>query len=184
MIGIPLALVAFNTGEWLIHKYVLHGLGRRKGTYWSFHWYEHHRNGRRHAMADPTYERSVFNWNAQAKEALGLLGSALTLVPFLRRVPWFVGTAWLCHLGYYVLHKRAHLDSAWAREHLPWHYDHHMGPNQHANWCVTFPLMDHVLGTREPYAGTAREAQDIARKQSKAEASTPTPAPTPAPAAA
>jgi hypothetical protein len=24
-----------------------------------------------------------------------------------------------------------------------------MGPNQDANWCVSYPWFDHVLGTRE-----------------------------------
>ncbi len=36
MIGIPLGLLWANAGEWAIHKYVLHGLGRRKGTFWAF----------------------------------------------------------------------------------------------------------------------------------------------------
>ena len=49
------------------------------------------------------------------------------------------------------------------REHLPWHYDHHMGPNQEANWCVTRPWFDYVMGTREPYVGTLRESGDRAR---------------------
>ena len=64
-------------------------------------------------------------------------------------------------------------DTEWAREHLPWHYDHHMGPNQHANWCVTKPWADIVMGTREPYCGTEREAADNekrARLKTKREA--------------
>ena len=48
-------------------------------------------------------------------------------------------------------------DHAWAREHLPWHYDHHMGPDQDANWCVTRPWFDQLMGTRRPYAGTEAE---------------------------
>ena len=163
MLGIPLALAAFNASEWLVHRYILHGLGRRKGTYWSFHWHEHHRNARRHGMDDSDYRRPLFGWHAQAKEALGLAFSALTLAPLVRRAPWFVATAWACHGYYYYVHRRSHRDPAWAREHLPWHYDHHMGPNQHANWCVTFPWFDRVMGTREPYVGTEREASDRAR---------------------
>ena len=58
---------------------------------------------------------------------------------------------------YYRVHKRAHRDPSWAREHLPWHYDHHMGPNQDANWCVTWPWFDWVMGTREHYVGTERD---------------------------
>ena len=52
----------------------------------------------------------------------------------------------------------------WARENLPWHYDHHMGPDQNANWCVTKPWFDHVMGTRKPYLGTEKAKKDEARR--------------------
>ena len=35
-----------------------------------------------------------------------------------------------------------------AREHLPWHVDHHLGRNQDTNWCVTKPWFDYIMGTR------------------------------------
>ncbi len=54
--------------------------------------------------------------------------------------------------------------SAWARARLPWHYDHHMGPDQDATWCVTRPWFDVVMGTRNPYVGTPRETRDEARR--------------------
>ena len=50
---------------------------------------------------------------------------------------------------YYFVHKKAHLNPEWAKEKLPWHYEHHMGKNQDSNWCVTFPLWDYILGTRQ-----------------------------------
>lgn len=31
---------------------------------------------------------------------------------------------------------------------IPWHYDHHMNSNQDANWCVTKPWFDYLMGTR------------------------------------
>ena len=43
-----------------------------------------------------------------------------------------------------------------------------MGPNPHANWCVTRPWFDHLLGTREPYLGTERERQDRQRLAARA----------------
>ena len=55
--------------------------------------------------------------------------------------------------------RRAHLDPEWAREHLPWHYDHHMGRDQNANWCVTYPLFDYVMGTRRKYLGQSELAE-------------------------
>jgi sterol desaturase/sphingolipid hydroxylase (fatty acid hydroxylase superfamily) len=44
-----------------------------------------------------------------------------------------------------------------------------MAPDQDKNWCVTFPLWDHVMGTRIPYKGTEREKLDIERKLRKAQ---------------
>ncbi|MGE0707131.1 MAG: hypothetical protein AB7N76_34730 [Planctomycetota bacterium] len=163
MIGIPLGLLYANAGEWLIHKHVLHGLGRRKGTFWAFHWHEHHRNCRKHDHLDPTYERSILGWHAQSKEALGLLAAGLAHAPLFPLAPCFTGAVWYSLINYYRVHKRSHEDPGWARENLRWHYDHHMGPNQDANWCVTRPWFDLVMGTREPYAGTEREARDQER---------------------
>ena len=140
MIGIPIGLAVANASEWLVHKYVLHALGRNKSSFWSFHWHEHHRNARRNGHADADYEAPLLKrWNGQSKEALALVASAVAIAPLVPIAPFFVGTMAYCAWNYYRVHKRAHLDPAWAREHLPWHYDHHMGPNQHANWCVTRP---------------------------------------------
>ncbi len=150
MIGIPLGLLYANAGEWLLHKYVLHGLGKKKGSFWSFHWHEHHRASRRQEMMDEGYHRSLLHWNAQTKEAAALAGLAVLHLPLLPVAPFFTG-ALLFSIGrYYRVHKRAHVEPQWAREHLPWHYDHHMGPNQDANWCVSHPFFDKVMGTRKP----------------------------------
>jgi len=169
MIGFPIGLLASNAAEWVLHKYVLHGLGKRKSSFWSFHWHEHHSQCRKNAHIDTDYERSAFGWHAQGKEILGLLGMSALVTPLLPVAPFFVGAVYLSSYTYYRVHKRAHLDPSWAREHLSWHYDHHMGPNQHANWCVTHPLFDHLMGTREPYVGTERERQDEQRAQAHAE---------------
>ena len=168
MIGLPLALLYSNAWEWVIHKYALHGLGKRRESFWSFHWHDHHKHARREAMGDHPYQRSVFGWHGQGKEALGLAFATLVHLPLARRWPWFTAGVVFSQWNYYRVHKRSHQDPAWAREHLPWHYDHHMGPNQHANWCVTWPWFDHVMGTREPYLGTEREASDRARASARA----------------
>ncbi|HLU67831.1 MAG TPA: sterol desaturase family protein [Kofleriaceae bacterium] len=167
MIGIPIGLALANAGEWAIHRYVLHGLGRSRSSFWSFHWHEHHRNCRQNDSLDPCYRRPLTRWNAQSKEALALAAGTAAFLPLFPVAPLFVGTIAYCAVNYYRKHKRAHLDPGWAREHLPWHYDHHMGPNQHANWCVTRPWFDHVMGTRVPYAGTEREARDRARRAAR-----------------
>jgi hypothetical protein len=155
MIGIPVGLVLSNLGEWFIHKHVLHGLGKNKDSFWSFHWHEHHRESRAHEMLDPQYKRSLFSWQAQTKEVVALLGGAVLMAPLFPIAPFFTGTVWWTMWRYYKVHKRAHLDPGWAKEHLPWHYDHHMGKDQNANWCVTHPLFDNILGTRKTWQTAA-----------------------------
>ena len=151
MIGIPLGLAYVNISEWLIHKHWLHGRGKNKKSFWSFHWHEHHREARKNEMFDPQYTRTVFSWSPQGKEVLALVGGALAVTALLPVAPFFTATVWYRTLRYYQLHKKAHLEPQWAREHLPWHYDHHMGKDQNANWCVTHPWFDHVMGTRKRY---------------------------------
>jgi hypothetical protein len=164
MIGIPIGLALANAGEWAVHKYVLHGLGKTRDSFWSFHWHEHHKASRKHCHRDPAYQRGVLHWNGQGKEALALALASAAMTPLFPVAPFLVGTFWYSTINYYRKHKRAHLDPEWAREHLPWHYDHHMGPNQHANWCVTNPWFDNVMGTRKPYVGTERERADRAKR--------------------
>lgn len=173
MLGFPLGLLVANAGEWLIHKHVLHGLGKKKRNFWSFHWHEHHRNARLHDQRDPSYERSLFGWHAQGKEALAVAGLALASTPLLAVSPGFTAAIWFSAWNYHRVHKKAHLDPQWARDHLPWHVDHHVGPNQDANWCVTHPLFDHVMGTRVPYVGTEAEAKAQQRAAARKSVSTP-----------
>lgn len=169
MIGIPLGLLWSNAGEWWIHKVLLHGQGKHRESFWSFHWHEHHKESRRHDHRDPSYERPLLGWHSQGKEALALLGLAAAHAPLLPVAPWFTMTVWWRVVHYHRVHKRAHLDPAWAREHLPWHFDHHMGRDQDQNWCVTHPFFDELMGTRVPYAGTEQERRDAEKRARLAE---------------
>ncbi len=148
MIGILAGLVYANAMEWLGHKYLLHGLGKRKGSFWSFHWHDHHQQARRNEMYDPGYLEPPLGWNPHAREVLGLLMGSAALLPLLPVAPLFTTTVWACTANYYLVHRRSHLDPAWGFENVPWHVDHHLGRNQDANWCVTHPFFDHVMGTR------------------------------------
>jgi sterol desaturase/sphingolipid hydroxylase (fatty acid hydroxylase superfamily) len=151
MLGAPLGLLYANAGEWLIHRYVLHGLGKKKTSFWSFHWGEHHRAARKHEFFDPDYDRSVFGKHAQGKEALAVVGLMLAHAPLLPVAPFFTAAVWYSALNYLYTHKRAHLDPEWAKQNLKHHYDHHMGLDQDKNWCVTHAWFDHLLGTRVDY---------------------------------
>ena len=170
MIGFPLALMYANAAEWWIHKNILHGPGKKRDSFWSFHFHEHHKASRTHAMRDAAYERPLRGWHGQTKEAIVVFALAAVHTPLLPLAPGFVAGVWCSAALYYHRHKRAHLDPVWARAHLPWHVDHHLGPNQDANWCVTFPWFDHVMGTREPYVGTERERADQAKAERRARA--------------
>ena len=69
-------------------------------------------------------------------------------VPLGLYFPVFVGAVYGSLAVYYYKHRKAHLDPVWAKQHLRWHYDHHLGGNASANWCVTWPWFDYLLGTR------------------------------------
>jgi hypothetical protein len=151
MIGIPLGLLYSNFGEWLLHRYVLHGLGKNRKSFWSFHWHEHHQKARHHEMVDDQYTSPWWAWSAKTKEAVGLAAIVVGHIPLFSVAPFFTATVWYRTVRYYQIHRRAHLDPYWAKEHLPWHYDHHMGKDQNSNWCVTHPFFDLVMGTRKEY---------------------------------
>ena len=151
LLCIPVALVYANAMEWLIHKHLLHGVGKNKASFFSFHWHEHHREARRRNMFDPQYVRPLFTWSPQGKEALSVFGLALAHSVLLPIMPLFVLTVWFSAARYYFVHKRAHLDREWCRRNVPVHYDHHMGKDQNANWCVTAPWFDIIMGTRKVY---------------------------------
>src|SRR5882724_5789771 len=82
LVGVPLGLLTSNAVEWTFHKYVLHGLGKRKGSFWNFHWYEHHSEARKNDMRDSAYTTSWFEprhegrdlgwWNPRTKEVTAL----------------------------------------------------------------------------------------------------------------
>ena len=163
-----------NALEWVAHRYLLHGLGKSKTSPFAYHWHYHHRESRTHGYYDRGYERSLYDPAAHRPEALGMVGLAVLHLPLLPVAP-LAYTVLATHAALYVaVHKRSHLDPVWARRWLPWHYDHHMAPDQDANWCVTFPLFDHILGTRVPFVDTLEElATRDARDAVAAETSRP-----------
>jgi hypothetical protein len=68
--------------------------------------------------------------------------------PLVAVAPWFTAALWYSGFNYLYKHKRCHTDVEWGKRHMRSHYDHHMGRNQDANWCVTRPWFDWVMGTR------------------------------------
>ncbi len=163
-----LGLLVANVGEWFIHRFWLHGRGKNRASFWSFHFHEHHNAARRHDMIDADYERTTFGWHAQGKEAGALLFAAISQAPLLGWSPGYVFGVWTSICTYYVLHRLSHTRPEWGRRYLPWHYDHHMGTDQDTNWCVTWPGFDWVMRTRVPYKDTDRETNDRAKREDRA----------------
>lgn len=150
--GFITGLITANAIEWYVHKHILHEKGKNKASFWNFHWGEHHKTARKNDFKDESYTKPLFEeWNPQSKEAAALIAGAASLLPIAPLAPGFTAGMWFSAWNYYRVHKKSHLDVEWGKKHLPWHYDHHMGKDQNKNWCVTFPLWDHVMGTREKY---------------------------------
>lgn len=152
--GFIAGLVVANGFEWFAHKYILHGIHRKGQSRYSpvpdsmrSHW-EHHREVRKTDFLDHGYVDGLKNWRTRNEVgSLVVVASVFGLVfyPFSKGMT----LATLYSAGnYYYIHRRAHLEPDWAMKKIPWHYDHHMNSNQDANWCVTKPWFDYVLGTR------------------------------------
>ena len=143
MLQILLGVLIANFYEWAIHRYLLHGLGKNKRSFWHFHW-EHHNIARTSEGYDDT-----FLGDGYTKERLSLFLLALLNSPIAFYYPYMAGSMGVYLLAYYFIHMKSHLDPNWARKWVPWHWDHHMGKNQDKNWCIVMPLCDHIFRTRE-----------------------------------
>ena len=135
-------ILAASFIEWTVHKHVLHELGKKKVSIFSFHWGVHHATARRNGFLDSTIS---------AREAFGVLMLCVLAIPlwFLLPVMYYV---MLTHAAiYYVVHTTIHRFPNFAKRWIPWHYDHHMGKDQNMNWCVVHPLADIIMGTRRKY---------------------------------
>jgi hypothetical protein len=136
--------------EWFVHKHLLHGLGKKKNSFWSFHWSGHHKASRKNNFKDPRWEKIPLH---KDKEFLGVVLITLLHIPTIWLSPLFYSVlAWRA-IVYYRTHKKSHEDEEWAKQNVPWHWDHHMGPRKavEANWCVTNPFFDNLMGTRVKY---------------------------------
>jgi hypothetical protein len=169
---IPVAWIVQQFSEWAIHKYILHPWGKKKGSFFHYHW-EHHNRCRKNNNIDQEYI-DMFNgkFSPMVKKELWLiLALNLTLAlptALFMFVPYGICVAlwqWL----YFFLHAMSHttnsrtvptqhsLDSisivaeesdAGSPGWLPWHDEHHMGKDQNLNWCVTSDWPDRLFKTR------------------------------------
>ena len=162
--GFVAGLVIANGYEWFAHKYLLHGVHRKGKPRFSptpkqmeSHW-AHHREVRKQGFSDDCYVEGLDNWRTRNElMSLAVAAGVLSVVfyPFSKGM----ALAAIYSAGnYYYVHRRAHLEPDWAKRTIPWHYDHHMNSNQDANWCVTRPWFDYVMGTRVVSSADLKEA--------------------------
>ena len=162
-----IAWVYGHVAEYSIHRWLLHGIGKKRGNPLSFHFWGHHGTARRNAMHDDVYAAWTSLRGQSGKELLYLTFIVILHAPVAIWFPWAYGVlAWSAVMYYYV-HRKSHVNVEWARHVLPWHYDHHMGRKQDANYGVRLPWVDYVLGTRLPYYGTKFEKRDHHRRLMK-----------------
>jgi len=131
--------------EWVLHKYVLHGLGKKKNNIFSFHWKTHHKIVRKDNFYDYQYEDAVTG--GPLRERLSLYALLLAHTPLIMIAPAFFAALVFCSIRYYRLHKRMHLDPTWAKYYFPGHWEHHMGKDQDKNWGVTIQWVDKLFKT-------------------------------------
>ena len=151
-------LLVANAFEWAAHKYILHGTPRKGQPRYSpspasmnSHW-THHRMVRKTQFADECYEQGLAHDRTRLELLyLGIVATAASgIVWLIPRGNKGMMAAFCYSAGhYFYVHQRAHLEPEWAKKRIPWHYDHHMNTIQDANWCVTRPWFDYLMGTRE-----------------------------------
>ena len=163
-IQILLGLVYGQWLEWYIHKNLLHRLGKKRNSMFSYHFFVHHRTSRQNLFYDDSYEGKG---EGKQKEIRDLVMLSAIHSPIVLIAPWFILGAAVQGILYYVMHRKAHVNPEWCKRYIPWHYDHHMAPNQDANWGVTTDWIDRLMGTRIVYLGTPKEIKDTQRREKR-----------------
>tara|TARA_B100001250_G_scaffold302499_1_gene264230 strand:- start:106 stop:549 length:444 start_codon:yes stop_codon:yes gene_type:complete len=141
-IGVILGFLYANFLDWGVHILLHKPRGNSK---FKFHW-KHHKIARKNGNHDPDYKIKLWQNETKIGVAAMILHSPLLLL-----FPVFTITVLIYASIYLVLHRKSHQHVKFFKKWLPWHYEHHMGRNQNANWCVICPLMDHIMGTREKW---------------------------------
>jgi sterol desaturase/sphingolipid hydroxylase (fatty acid hydroxylase superfamily) len=141
MLGFVLGLLYGNVLEYLIHDFIFHRLGRKKGSIWSYHLKDHHVLSRKNNFVDLT-ESKV--------EAIGMLGLILIHMPliYLSFGFWMGVTSYAMAFKY--LHGFQHSHPEFTKKYMKWHWEHHM-KDSNKNFGVVMPLSDYLFRTRKKY---------------------------------
>jgi sterol desaturase/sphingolipid hydroxylase (fatty acid hydroxylase superfamily) len=138
------AMLQFVLGWFYGHifEYIAHGRKRFKRLFRN-HFKSHHNISRKNQMYDSSYE----NLLSSKFEVISLSLALIIHLPVLYFAPYFFAAILWSVIAYYTIHKISHVNTEWGKRWLPWHYEHHMGKNQHVNWGVRLPIIDILLKT-------------------------------------
>ena len=161
--GFVAGLVIANGFEWFAHKYLLHGVHRKGKSRFSPtpKQMESHCSHHREVRKQEFFVEGFDNWRTRNEViALGVVAvvSGAAFYPFSKGMA--LAAAYSAG-NYYYVHRRAHLEPEWSKKRIPWHYDHHMNSNQDANWGVTRPWFDYIMGTRVVSSADLKEANPL-----------------------
>jgi hypothetical protein len=127
--------------EYIAHRYLLHDRKKFKKIF-RHHFGQHHNVSRKNNMYDENYLKILNKNNLFEPASLFLL--LLLHIPTAFIAPGFFCAIVWSLASYFFLHRKSHIDVEWGKKWLPWHYEHHMGKNQHANWGVRLPIIDNI----------------------------------------
>jgi hypothetical protein len=130
--------------EYIAHKHVLHNKKKFKKVFHN-HFKTHHNASRKNNMYDKNYRKLV----SSKFEITALLSILVLHFPVVFILPYFYGMIAWSVTTYYFLHRLSHLNVDLGKKWLPWHYEHHMGKDQHINWGVRLPIIDKALNTSQ-----------------------------------
>ena len=123
--------------EYLVHRYLFHGLGKKKDSIFAYHLRDHHLVSRKNDFIDN---------KLSAHEAIGVVFLVALHVPALFLSAYlFAGIAVYAFL-FVVLHNTMHKTPGLAKKYFWWHWNHHM-KNQNKSWNVVLPIFDLLTGT-------------------------------------
>ena len=123
--------------EYLVHRYLFHGLGKKKDSIFAYHLRDHHLVSRRNDFIDN---------KLSVHEAIGVVFLVALHVPaFFLSLYFFAGIAFYAFL-FVALHNTMHKTPGLAKKYFWWHWNHHM-KNQNKSWNVVLPIFDLLTGT-------------------------------------
>ena len=128
-----------NILEYVVHRYLFHGLGKKKDSMFAFHLREHHIKCRKNDYEDKRFSKVEF---------LGLLLLLMLHLPLLFVVPSFFGALATYAMAFIVIHNGLHFFPEFGKKYFKWHWNHHMR-NQNKSWGVVLPITDIFTGTME-----------------------------------